>query len=440
MKTSVKNRRKNIDWNLAGLSTIIKLNNIIGFLPIKLDEILSAVVREVYKLFSPNTCSIYMTKDGRTMELVALQSSDGLRPDIHKQDKVEFCAAIRDGLPFIVERKPFCPNRKNNAEGPMSHVCIPIIAGKDVLGTLSLDFDHDTVFTHDELNILLSITNQTAIAIQRSLLFEKLENEKAGLERAYKEIRELNYALQKKMLELKDTHDRLIQSEKLAATGELAAGLSHEINNPISIILNRIECLKMESKELFLPEVVLKDLNVIYSYAAKVSSIVHDLLIFSRHHSVEFKHVNIKAIIERVIEMLQNDLNKSRCMVHLNMSASVSDIYGDTDRLEQVFWNLLTNAIDAMPHGGNIYIEAESSRERPDFLEVRVSDGGEGIAEENLHRIFDPFFTTKKVGRGSGLGLSICFGIIKNHGGDITVKSVVNEGSVFTVYLPVKPS
>ncbi len=91
-----------------------------------------------------------------------------------------------------------------------------------------------------------------------------------------------------------------------------------------------------------------------------------------------------------------------------------------------------------MPEGGRIYIEAEVSDEKPDFLEVRVRDEGEGIPEENLHRIFDPFFTTKKLGRGTGLGLSICYGIIKNHGGDITVKSIVNEGSVFTVYLPLK--
>ena len=158
---------------------------------------------------------------------------------------------------------------------------------------------------------------------------------------------------------------------------------------------------------------MLKDLDVISSYAAKVSSIVQDLLIFSRHHPVEFGHVNIKAIIEMVVGMLQDDLNKNKCIVHTNIPLSVPYIYGDADRLEQVFLNLIANAIDAMTDGGDIYIDAEIPLGRPDFILVRIRDEGEGIAEENLHRIFDPFFTTKKLGKGSGLGLSICYGIIK---------------------------
>ena len=193
----------------------------------------------------------------------------------------------------------------------------------------------------------------------------------------------------------------------------------------------------MESPDLSLPE-VLKDLNVIYSYAAKVSSIVQDLLIFSRHHSIEFDNVNIRAVIERAVGVFQNDLKRHKCKVHLKMPSDVPDVYGNMDRLEQVFQNLVSNAIDSMPDGGNIYIEAEIPTGQPDSVAIKIRDEGEGIAEENLRRIFDPFFTTKKLGRGSGLGLSICYGIIKNHGGDITVRSVVNEGSLFTVYLPVK--
>jgi signal transduction histidine kinase len=301
-----------------------------------------------------------------------------------------------------------------------------------------MTFQPEKILSRDKLNVLLSIANQLSLAIQRYRLFERLRNEKLEVERVYKEISSLNEILRKNIGELKDTQDRLIQSEKLAATGELTAGLCHEINNPLSIILYRIECLKMESKDLSLPEVVIKDLDVIYSYAAKVSSIVQDLLIFSRHHSTEFDNVNIRAVIERAVGIFQNDLKRNKCAVHLNMPPYIPDVYGDMDRLEQVFQNLVSNAIGSMPDGGNIYIEAEIPTGQPDSVAIKIRDEGEGIAEENLRRIFNPFFTTKKLGRGSGLGLSICYGIIKNHGGEITVKSVVDKGSLFTVYLPVK--
>lgn len=431
------------EWTAAALSTVIKLNNIIGFLPINIDKTLKAVVDETYNLFNPQMCCIYMVGEGNNLELAAFRASGCLIPDFHVSSSIEACSTLRDGLPYLACRAvscsaSICPNRNVPDNADISHACIPMITGTDIHGVLSLTYQPERVLPRDKLNVLLSIANQVSMAIQRYNLFEKLRKEKSEIERTYSEIATLNEMLTKKIEELKDTQNKLIQSEKLAATGELTAGLCHEINNPISIILNRIECLKMEAKELSLPEIVLKDLDVISSYAAKVSSIVQDLLIFSRHHPVEFGRVNIKAIIETVAGMLRDELIRNGCIVHMDIPHSVPDIYGDADRLEQVFRNLIANAVDAMPDGGNIYIDAEIPSERPDFLLVRIKDEGEGIAEENMHRIFDPFFTTKKLGKGSGLGLSICYGIIKNHGGDITVKSVLNRGTIFSVYLPLR--
>jgi signal transduction histidine kinase len=429
-------------WNANALSTILKLNNIIGFLPISLDKLLKAVVDETYALFQPQMCCIYMAGENKSLNLAAFRTTDGIMPDLHINSRTEACAAIRDELPYLACSAAscsaaICPNRRVSVGGVISHTCIPMIAGTDIYGVFSITFYPERILSRDKLNVLLSITNQVSAAIQRYLLFERLKNEKIEIERAYREISTLNEMLNRKIEELEDTQHRLIQSEKLAATGEMSAGLCHEVNNPMSIILNRIECLKIEAEELSLPDLVLKDLDVIYSYASKVSTIVQDLLIFSRHHSVEFGDVNVKTVIERVITMLASDLSNNGCKAYMRIS-SADDIYGDADRLEQVFRNLLKNAVDSMPDGGNIYIEAEPSRERLGFLEVRFRDEGEGISEENLLRIFDPFFTTKKLGKGSGLGLSICYGIIKNHGGDISVRSAVNEGTVFTVYLPIK--
>jgi signal transduction histidine kinase len=425
-------------WTTSALSTVIKLSNIIGFLPINLNQTLSTVVEEIYNLFSPQMCCIFMVAEDKGLEPVSYRTSDGTEPDLHINSAIEACIALRDCLAYVASCETVCPNRKISDNIPLSHVCIPMVTGSDIHGVLSVTFKPERILNQNELNVLLSISNQTAAAIQRHHLFEKLRNEKAEIERAYRQISTLNEMLRKKIEELEDTQQRLIQSEKLAAAGVLSAGLCHEINNPISILLNRIECLKMEATELSLSEVVLKDLDVIYSNASKVSSIVQDLLIFSRHHHVEAENTNIKHLIEQVVEMLYEDIKRSRCTVDINIPSSIPSVYGDPDRLEQVFRNLISNAIDAMPGRGNIYIEAAVSDKRPGFLEVRIRDEGEGIAEENLHRIFDPFFTTKKLGRGSGLGLSICYGIIKNHGGDIEVKSRVKEGTVFTLYLPLE--
>ncbi len=234
-------------------------------------------------------------------------------PDIHIDSTVNACVSLRDGLPYIAcsgaNYSALCPNRKVPDNVSSSHVCIPMITGGEVNGVLSVSFQPERVLIHDEMNVLLSIANQASMTIQRYNLFETLKKERLEIEKAYTEISILNERLKEKIEELKEARYRLLQSEKLVAIGELVAGLCHEINNPLSVILNRIECLRMESKEIFLPEGVLKDLDVIFLFATRVSSMVQDLLIFSRPHSVEFKPVNIIDILEVVIKMLDGDIN-----------------------------------------------------------------------------------------------------------------------------------
>ncbi|MDX9713825.1 MAG: GAF domain-containing sensor histidine kinase [Dissulfurispiraceae bacterium] len=423
-------------WAASALSTVLKLNNIIGFLPISLDKILNAVADETHALFSSRFCCIYVVDEDNSLKLAAFRSPGEQEPDIHIASGMEQCETLRDNLPYIAcgttgSCKNICPNRKILFTGDTSHVCIPMTTGSDIHGVLSLTFASEQSLSKEKLNVLLSVANLISTAIQRYKLFEKLKNEKAEIERTYSKISSLNCMLNKKIQELEEAQQKLIQSEKLAVTGELTAGLCHEINNPISIILNRIECLKLESEEYQLPVIVLKDLEAIYSYAAKVSALVQDLLIFSKHHPIDFKIVNIKSILTRVLKMQP----PYQCKVHVNIPSSIQNVYGDSDRLEQVFINLLSNAQDAMPEGGDIFIKACIVSE---FVEIMVEDTGTGIGEEHLDKIFDPFFTTKKIGKGSGLGLSICYGIIKHHGGDIFVKSTQGKGSIFTIRLPLK--
>lgn len=425
-------------WSMAALNTLNKLCNITGYLPVNLDDILKAVVKETFALFAPKACCIYMVSPENRLELAEFKSADGAVPDSHVSPQMEACAALRDGLPHIGCHSE-CRNRKTSAEDP-PYVCIPLTTGADVNGVLSVTLHSGEQLSRDRLNALLSIANQVSAAIQRDHLYETLKGEKQEIERAYRSISDLNSLLTHKIDELKTTQDRLIQSEKLAATGELSAGLCHEINNPISIILNRIECLRMEADELSLSPTVLKDLNVIYNNAAKVSTLVQDLLIFSRHHPVEFQPVNLSALLDRVIGTLQGVLDENGCRIHVRIPAGIPPAVGDSDRLEQVFRNLIANAADAMPWGGDIVIEAERDGDRSDRVTIHIRDEGEGISQENLLRIFDPFFTTKKLGRGSGLGLPICYGIIKSHGGDIKVTSEPGRGSTFSLSLPLQGS
>ncbi len=425
-------------WCNTALSTIIKLSNIIGYLPGDIHKTLNTVVEEIYTLFKPKICCVYLIQQNSSLEPVASRGLDGKMPDLHLEHAMEACVALRDGLPYVACQESVCPNRKIYGVPDYTHVCIPMITGRDVHGVISVTFPSERGLEKDELNVLLSITTQTSAAIQRYKLFEKLRNEKIEIERAYNQIKELNRMLESKIRELKRTQQRLIQSEKLAATGMLSAGLCHEINNPLSVILNRIECLKIESSETALPEQILKDLEVIYTNASKVSSIVQNLLIFARHHPVNFGYYRIRPLFERVISMFDSVLETGKYKINLDIAENQPPLYCDEERIEQVFRNILSNAFDAMPEGGSIYISSKVSALRQGFLEISIKDEGKGIPEEHIHKIFDPFFTTKSLGKGTGLGLSICYGIIKAHKGDIRVKSEPGMGAVFTVLLPYK--
>ncbi|NOY63847.1 MAG: GAF domain-containing protein [Nitrospirae bacterium] len=436
MSHHIRERSITEQWVSYALSTIIKLSNIIGYLPGDVEKTLKTVTEEIYHLFCPQFCCVYMAGEKGSLEPVTYKGLGDDIPDLHIDDSVEACAALRDGLPFVACEDTRCPNRKLFSAPEFSHVCMPMLSGSETYGVISVTFPSGRNLGRNEIDVLLSITCQTSAAIQRYRLFENLRKEKSEMEKAYKEIKRLNKTLRGKIKELKQTQQKLIQSEKLAATGMLSAGLCHEINNPLSVILNRIECLKMESEELTLPEQVMRDLDVIYSNASKVSGVVQNLLIFSRHHPVRFDYTEVKPLLEKVIYMLDDELRKGRCAVHLQVDDTLQNLYCDRERIEHVFTNILSNAIDAMPEGGNIYIHSRPSEDREGYLEISIRDEGKGIPEEHLHRIFDPFFTTKKLGKGTGLGLSICYGIVKAHKGEIRIKSSPDSGSTFTVVLP----
>ncbi len=427
-------QKTELQWCQKALRKVLKLSNIIGYLPADTEGTLQTVVREVQELYRPEFSAVYMVDEMGSLRLSAIAGMGPLE-EIHKSDSMEHCLALRDGLPYIGCDETGCPNRSSHRPPLYSHICIPIVSARETYGVLSLTFKERDLPDKEGIELLLSIASQTSSAIHRERLFENLKKEKQEIERAYRKIKRLNELLQGKINELEETQQRLVQSEKLAATGLLAAGLCHEINNPLSVVLNRIECIRMEAGEMEVPEGFIRDLEVIYANLSRVSSVVQNLLVFSRHHPVRFEVVNIKDILDDVMHILKDELLSRGCTVLTEFSERASTLYCDRERICQVLRNLLSNAIDSMPEGGRIWISTSPSA-RAGYIEMAVKDEGIGIPEEHLPRIFDPFFTTKPLGEGTGLGLSICYGIVKAHRGEIRVESTPHIGTTFRLLLP----
>ena len=234
--------------------------------------------------------------------------------------------------------------------------------------------------------------------------------------------------------ELEVHQEQLVQSRKIAAVGTLTSGIAHELNNPINNIVLTAETLKEDFSTLGQEEALglIQDILV---QSERASEIVKGLLDFSRSEHPEFEPLAITTVIQDTLKLVRNQLSLSGIQVEEEFPSDLPPIHGDRKSLQQVFLNLFINAIQAMLNGGTLTIKASS--EDGQWLKVEVIDTGVGIEPEHLPRIFDPFYTTKQVGRGTGLGLSVTYGIVEKHGGHIEVQSQKGKGSTFTVILPV---
>jgi len=237
-----------------------------------------------------------------------------------------------------------------------------------------------------------------------------------------------------------EIEQRIYNTEKLASIGNLAAGVAHEINNPLSVILGFTDLL-LEKFNQNSPEY--NDLKTIETNANNAKRIVENLLGFARITEGLLDYIDVKLCIENIIAIVKNTLFTNKIEYELEIPDNLHNIRGDAREFQQVVFNLINNSISAMKktEGGKLKITAQ---EKGNFVHVSVYDNGEGIPEKIKNRIFDPFFTTKKVGEGTGLGLSLCYGIIKKFGGNITFKSSSKEdnpqlpsGTTFTISLPI---
>jgi len=238
----------------------------------------------------------------------------------------------------------------------------------------------------------------------------------------------------------------LRQSDKLASIGQLAAGLAHEIGTPLNIIGGRAEFLLSRPRS---PQEIGDNLQIIRSQIDRIAGIVRQLLEFSRRREPAFRPVEISNLLQKVIGLLEHKIREKNVSVALRIDPSLPAVQADPDQIQQVLLNLLLNSLHALEPGGKVKITAaaaqgphangDSSAQQPG-LRIEVEDDGAGIPAEHLTQVFDPFFTTKDVGEGTGLGLSVSYGIIKDHGGDIQVESKAGAFTRFTVFLPLHAS
>src|ERR1700730_5623301 len=234
--------------------------------------------------------------------------------------------------------------------------------------------------------------------------------------------------------ELKRLEEQLIQAEKLAAMGQMLAGVAHELNNPLTAILGVTELLRDQGTA---DENTKRQLEITHRQARRAACIVQNLLEFSRPPSPQKKALDVNGLLERTLQLHEHSLRRNTIEVDFRSQAGLPGVIGDANQLIQVFLNLVTNAEQAIREvrdSGRIQIRLATTAKR---VTVTVQDDGVGIRPEALPRIFDPFYTTKRPGGGTGLGLSICMSIIREHGGNIEAETLPAGGSAFTVYLPV---
>jgi PAS domain S-box-containing protein len=305
--------------------------------------------------------------------------------------------------------------------GPHGHYCVPIMYSGKVLGVINLYLKEGHVRNAQEESALNTIANILAEMIQRK-----------------RSVDELRHAYE----QLKDIQSKLLQAEKMSAIGQLAGGVAHEINNPLTGVLNNVQLVKMiaqDEKEFSMNEFK-EYLDVIEESALRCKKITESLLNFS-HSSLGSKQpLSLNELVEKVTILIEHEMNLQNIVIRKEFNPQLQKVMGDSQLLQQVIFNIISNAKYAIDKkfgkaGGLIYINTQC-HEGDNRVCLCISDNGSGISKDKIEKIFEPFFTTKPVGEGTGLGLSVAYSIIKEHNGLISVESKENEGTTFKICLP----
>ncbi|PYN97363.1 MAG: hypothetical protein DMD91_18340 [Candidatus Rokuibacteriota bacterium] len=340
--------------------------------------------------------------------------------------------AVQLGEPVLVEDIEADPRfgKVNDPKyGAGSFICMPLRVADRIIGVVNLAMKEAVggagitpPFSRTDLQFLNTLMTYTAYAVDNARL----------LEEAQEAARKLNEVVEDQQLRLTLAQQQMIQAAKLSALGELVAGVSHELNNPLAVLQGSLEILNDEAPAALQPR-----LRVMQKSIDRAGRIVQDLLTFGRKRPLQRQRVNLRRLLEQVLDVSAADLRLARVMVETEVSPDVADIWADDHQLQQVLLNLVTNAKQALADVvGERRVRVAIRPLDAERVNIVVEDSGPGILPELLATIFDPFVTTKGV-RGTGLGLSISYGIVREHGGHIVVDSRPGAGARFTIDLPI---
>ena len=296
-------------------------------------------------------------------------------------------------------------------DGIRGFVCVPIRARHRILGTLSLGRRTPEPFADDEVALLESTADQIGLALDNA--------------RLYSETRE-------QLEDLRRTQTEVVKAERLAAVGELAGGVAHEINNPLMIILGQVHLL-LQSQD---SDQILSGLRIIDGATKRAADIIRDLMLFAEHFPLRPSQCSISEQVQHVLGMHRSSLEVHGIEVRTRIEAT-PEIWADAGQLQEVFSHLVQNAEQAMAaahHGGRLTVRVAPSRFG---VRVEIADDGPGIPPDDLPRIFNPFFTTKAPGEGRGLGLSVAYSIVAEHDGRLSVENRPGGGAAVVVELPI---
>jgi signal transduction histidine kinase len=377
--------------------------------------------------------------DENTLELT-VKAARGLSEEVISNIRIPLGEGIagkvvKGGKPLLVSDVEGAFGFGNNPRYETnSCLSIPLVSKylspqENVLGVINLtDKISQENFTEREQVLISVLAVQLATAIENANIYTQLQSKIS--------------ILRQTVDQLVQTQKQLIQGEKMAAVGQLASSVAHEINNPLTGVLNNIQLVKMdlEQKKEYKIEELLDILNMVEESAVRCSKITRSLLEFSRASTGNLQQLSLNELVEKVCYLIEHEFNLENIKIKLNLQANLTDIMGDSQLLQQVIFNLISNAKWAIEKkngraGGCISI-ATYFNSRENTVIIEISDNGIGISMQDQEKIFEAFFTTKPAGEGTGLGLSISSGIIKEHKGTITVASQLGQGTTFKIALP----
>ncbi|MFH1367633.1 MAG: ATP-binding protein [Elusimicrobiota bacterium] len=394
-----------------------------------LDKILNIILENICKYLSYDRAILCLADESRIIlearHAIGIDGTllRGIRFSL--DDKENFAVkALLNGLPSIIDKVPDSLEVFKYGGGEENILAVMPLEAKDrIIGVLIVDnVVHKRKLEEKDLRALQTFTSQAAVALENARLYQTEKNFKEELQK------QVDIAVEK----LKQAQDQLIQSEKLAALGQMAAVVTHEVRNPLSTIRGSAEII---SRKAGSDSPLRKFTEYIIQEVERLDLVVNEILAFSRKPQLTLSKANINTLIEQTLDFLEtSDFLKYKVSCTRNLASNVPDTFLDSDQIKQVLLNILLNACHFMEKSPvrNLSVNTRVSNSQ---IYIGITDTGPGIPQENLEKIFEPFFTTKA--RGTGLGLSICKNIIESHMGRVDVETRINEAAVFTVVLPI---